>query len=79
MEQSEVETEVGLCGSLPLQVVVTQTGTTETAGQLLATVRTLDVIAGTIALSAKLCLAVVALIERVAGNDGNLLVTGLTP
>ena len=79
MEQAEVETKVGLRGGLPLQVVVTQTGATETAGQLLATVRSLDVIAGTIALSAKLCLAIVALIERVAGNDGNLLVTGLTP
>ena len=78
-EHAEVHTEVGLCGGLPFQVVVTQLVTFETAWQSLSAVATLDVVAGTVALSAEASLAIVALVDGIASYVGNLLVTSLTP
>ena len=42
-------------------------------------VRSLDIVARTVALSTELGFTVVGFIDGVAGNVGNLLVTGLTP
>ena len=79
MEEAKIEAEVGLCRGLPLQVVVAQLVALETAGQLLTTVRALDVIACTIALSTEASLTVIAHVERVAGDVVDFLVTGLSP
>ena len=78
-EEAEVQTDIGLRGGLPLQVVVTELVALETAGKGLAAVGAGDVVAGAVALATKASLAVVALVECVAGNVRDFLVTRLTP
>ena len=67
-EETKVETEVGLCSGLPLQIVITQLVALETACQLLAAICTGNVVTGAVTLTAKASLAIITLIESVAGN-----------
>ena len=79
VEESEVEAEVGLCGGLPLQIVVAQLVALETRWQCLTAVGAGNVVAGAIALTSKTCLAIVAFVEGVASNVGDFLITCLSP
>ena len=79
MEESEVKAEIGLCGGFPLQVIVAQLIALETAGERLTAIRASDVIAGAVALATEASLTVVALVEGVAGDVRDFLVTRLSP
>ena len=68
MEQGKVKTEVGLGSCFPFQVIIAQLVTLETAGQLLTAIRTSNIIACSITLSAETSFTVIALIECIAGN-----------
>lgn len=67
-EETEVKTEVGLCGGLPFQVVITQLVTLETTRQLLTTVGSGDVVTGSVTLSTEACLTIVTLEDGVTGD-----------
>ena len=78
-EESEVETKVGLCGRLPLDIVVTYLITLKTRRQGATTIGTCDVVRSTIALPTILVDTIVAHIESVTSEVVDFLVTSLSP
>ena len=68
VEQGEVQTEVGLRGRLPLDVVVSELIALEAAGKLASAVRSGNVVGSPVALSAVLVHAVIADVDGVTGD-----------
>ena len=77
--EREVDTRIGLRGSLPTEVVVAYLRALHTRGQRTTAIGARDIIPRTVTLSAALVHAVAAHIDIVARQVGNLLVTRLSP
>ena len=78
-EEREIETDVGLAGGLPFDIVVTDLRAAETGRKDTATVGAGDVVRRTVRLTAVLIHTVVGVIDCIARGSIDILVTGLTP
>ena len=78
-EEGEIQTDVGLRGGLPFDVVVTHLETAEAGRQYLTAVGAVDVVRRSVALTAVLGHTVVGFIDGIACRGGDILITRLTP
>ena len=79
LEEREIETDVGLAGGLPFDIVVTNLRTAETGRKDTTTIAAGDVIRRTVRLTTVLVYTIVGVVDSITRGSIDILVTRLTP